>query len=89
MQIIMQIATELKAMHEAGYAHRDLKPGNVMWLPSKNRWALIDFGCAAQIGSSAGVACTVAYAAPEICAVLRAGRQQRMPVKARPLVNCA
>ena len=45
LQIIHHICECLRDLHEAGYAHRDLKPGNIMWLPSQNRWTLIDFGC--------------------------------------------
>jgi serine/threonine protein kinase len=36
-----------------------------MWLPSQNRWTLIDFGCAAQIGEEARIGFSVVYAAPE------------------------
>lgn len=53
-------------LHGAGYVHRDLKPGNIMWLPSQNRWTLIDFGCAARIGSEARMGFSVMYAAPEV-----------------------
>ena len=48
--------------------HRDLKPGNIMWLPSQNRWTLIDFGCAARAGEEARTGFTLAYAAPEAVA---------------------
>ena len=36
-----------------------------MWLPSQNRWTLIDFGCAARIGQSAHLGFSLLYAAPE------------------------
>jgi serine/threonine protein kinase len=73
MQMIIHIATRLEAMHAVGYVHRDLKPGNVMWLPSQNRWTLIDFGCAARIGTDARLGFSLAYAAPEVIAALRSG----------------
>jgi serine/threonine protein kinase len=53
MQVIHHIAERLEDLHNAGYCHRDLKPGNVMWLPRRNRWTLIDFGCAAEVGKDA------------------------------------
>ena len=53
-------------MHEAGYVHRDLKPANVIWLPRENRWTVIDFGCAARVGTDAPLRFTLAYAAPEV-----------------------
>jgi hypothetical protein len=37
-----------------------------MWLPSQNRWTLIDFGCVAEIGSEARMGFSIPYAAPEI-----------------------
>jgi serine/threonine protein kinase len=46
--------------------HRDIKPGNVMWLPSQNRWTVIDFGCAAHIGTEAPTGYSLLYAAPEV-----------------------
>ena len=60
-------------MHDAGYAHRDLKPGNVMWLPRENQWTLIDFGAAGRIGEEAPLSFTFAYAAPEVLSELQRG----------------
>lgn len=48
--------------------HRDIKPGNLMFLPRKKRWTLIDFGCAAKIGSAARTGFSLFYAAPEVVA---------------------
>ena len=59
--------------------HRDLKPGNIMWLPSQNRWTLIDFGCAARINSQACKGFTLAYAAPE--AVRAVFREDNRPIE--------
>lgn len=75
MQVIQHIASRLASLHKAGYAHRDLKPGNVMWLPRENRWTIIDFGCAARIGSSARMGFSVLYAAPEVIQAFRNGQK--------------
>ena len=48
VQVIYHIAQRMAEFHAAGFVHRDLKPGNVMWLPRTNRWTVIDFGCAAH-----------------------------------------
>jgi serine/threonine protein kinase len=71
LQVIYHIAERLDDLHAAGYCHRDLKPGNVMWLPRKNRWTLIDFGCAAKLGEEASLAYSLAYAAPEVAHAVR------------------
>jgi eukaryotic-like serine/threonine-protein kinase len=60
-------------MHEAGFVHRDLKPANVMWLPRENRWTIIDFGCAARIGTLAPLSFSLAYAAPEVVLAFEMG----------------
>lgn len=65
MQIIHHVCECLTDLHDAGYVHRDLKPANILWLPSRNRWTLIDFGCAAPIATHAHIGFTLAYAAPE------------------------
>jgi serine/threonine protein kinase len=50
VQVIIQISKKLQVLHKAGFCHRDLKPGNCIWLPSQNTWSLIDFGCTAACG---------------------------------------
>lgn len=47
----MHVTTRLERLHAAGLVHRDLKPGNILWRPKHLEWTLIDFGCAAQIGT--------------------------------------
>ena len=71
-------------MHAAGYVHRDLKPGNVMWLPRQNRWTIIDFGCVARAGEAASLRFTLAYAAPE---VVRAFLLRRQYVVSTPALD--
>ena len=51
VQVLCHVTTRLQQLHEAGLAHRDLKPGNVLWRPEHLEWTLIDFGCAARIGA--------------------------------------
>ena len=63
--MLAHIAQRLKDLHIAGYVHRDIKPGNIMWLPRTKRWTLIDFGCAAKTGSHARTGFSLFYAAPE------------------------
>ncbi|NJR43024.1 MAG: phosphotransferase [Akkermansiaceae bacterium] len=71
--MLHQLALRLIDLHALGYVHRDLKPGNVMWLPRQNRWTIIDFGCAARTGEPARLGFSLAYAAPEVIAAYRNG----------------
>eukprot|EP00892_Ulva_mutabilis_P004162 jgi/Ulvmu1/2117/UM127_0002.1 len=64
--VLSNISERVADMHDAGYVHRDLKPGNVMWLPRENRWTVIDFGCVERAGREAPLKFTLAYAAPEV-----------------------
>lgn len=52
MQIVLHLTRRFADLHLAGYVHRDVKPSNTLWLPSKNAWMLCDFASCARIGTT-------------------------------------
>ena len=74
-QVLGHVSERIADLHAAGFAHRDLKPGNIMWQPRTYTWVLIDFGLAATIGEQAAVGFTPTYAAPEMVIAFKAGEK--------------
>lgn len=66
LRVVRQIADALQHLHERGFVHRDVKPGNIM-LDSDGRAYLIDLGFAVGGDESGGdtTAGTVHYISPE------------------------
>ncbi|HLG42753.1 MAG TPA: protein kinase, partial [Planctomycetota bacterium] len=68
--LVRQAAEALRAAHEAGILHRDVKPGNLM-LTSSGTVKVLDFGLARdlhgefEVTAESGFAGTMAYASPE------------------------
>lgn len=56
VRLLKQIASGLKAAHEHGVLHRDLKPGNIMLIDNEQveLVKLIDFGLAKGFGTTSG-----------------------------------
>eukprot|EP00892_Ulva_mutabilis_P012634 jgi/Ulvmu1/9743/UM055_0083.1 len=84
LNVLCDVATRLQQLHAAGFVHRDLKPGNILWRPQHHSWTLIDFGCAAATGSSVGLSFSLLYAPPE---VIHAVERQERQVNADPAID--
>jgi hypothetical protein len=78
ISIVGHLTDRVRRIHGAGLVHRDLKPGNVMWLPSVNGFTVIDFGSAARAGEEAGISFSLAYAAPEAVAAYAKGETRML-----------
>lgn len=46
LDLLEQVAGALAAAHAEGVIHRDVRPGNVLWVPGQRRAVLTDFGIA-------------------------------------------
>ena len=47
-QLIQDVATALRFLHQQNKVHRDLKPGNILF--AQDRWKLSDFGLIRELG---------------------------------------
>ena len=68
-QIIKDILSALCYLHEKGTIHGDIKPENIMIIPSERRISvkLLDFGLAAHLGQKRdGISGTLRFLAPEV-----------------------
>ena len=52
VQVLSHLLERVSALHQLGLIHRNLKPGNFLWLPERESWTLIDYGCASDIGAT-------------------------------------
>jgi serine/threonine protein kinase len=57
--VLGQITEALQVIHAEQVYHRDIAPDNVMFLPEKGRWLLLDFGAARRVISEQTQALTV------------------------------
>jgi eukaryotic-like serine/threonine-protein kinase len=67
LELLVAVADALAVVHQAGLAHRDVKPGNVMLAPA-GRVVLMDFGLVLPYADREGhrsVAGSLRYMAPE------------------------
>eukprot|EP00892_Ulva_mutabilis_P005991 jgi/Ulvmu1/3764/UM175_0012.1 len=72
-QALSHAVRALSRLHEFGFVHRDIKPGNILRRPKQHDWTLIDFGCTSRIGLTTGLSYSLKYAAPEVVHALESG----------------
>ena len=65
LDIAALLADALAAVHEAGYLHGDVKPGNVGFA-SDGSPKLLDFGLAREANDATGLGGTLRYLSPEV-----------------------
>ena len=83
-EVLFDVLAGLEYLHESGYVHRDLKPGNILKFPNgKHRYAISDYGLIAATSTDASTLTgenaqggTQNYAAPELTRDFRAATAQ-------------
>lgn len=48
--VVAELAELVELMHEVGFAHRKLRPENVMYIPERDAWSLTDIDRATRVG---------------------------------------
>ena len=66
LQVLLHVAQKLQQIHAAGFAHRDVKPSNIILDSHTKQWILIDFASAAPIGTVQPLSFSLQYAPPEL-----------------------
>ncbi|NJR41439.1 MAG: hypothetical protein HC767_01035 [Akkermansiaceae bacterium] len=57
MQVLGQVLKSVTALHAAGYAHRNIKPSNILQRGKQHDWMLFDFSASCPIGAPLLSAC--------------------------------
>ena len=52
MQLLSQVLRAVRALHATGYAHRNIKPSNILRRLKQHDWILADLACAAPLGAA-------------------------------------
>lgn len=50
--MIGQLIRGVRALHEAGYVHRNIKPSNILQRSSQHDWVLSDFSSCCPLGAA-------------------------------------
>lgn len=51
MQLLSHVLRGMKALHEEGYAHCNIKPSNILRRLRQHDWILADMACVARVGA--------------------------------------
>jgi hypothetical protein len=62
----LSLVKAVRALHQCSVLHCDLKPSNILWVPSAQQAYLVDFGHAQLREGATGYRATKAFEAPEI-----------------------
>ena len=49
--VLLQLASWLELCHQTGFAHRNIKPSNVIQLSGSGNITVVDYGASARIGA--------------------------------------
>eukprot|EP00892_Ulva_mutabilis_P007872 jgi/Ulvmu1/5457/UM227_0002.1 len=68
---LADIAAVIETLHSKGWAHRNLKPSNVLFLAEGERWVLCDLERCSRVGQTAPASPPCEYTAPEVWASMQ------------------